>query len=49
MDPLGYYSGSPVGGAHNNKLGHLFYQNFPLDPKTWNYIPPGLIDEAQVD
>ncbi len=49
-DPFGYYSGAQVGGDHKNKLGHLFYQNFPLDAKTWVYAPPGgAIDETPVD
>lgn len=34
-DPFGYYSGAPIGGVHNNKMGHLFYQSFPMDVKTW--------------
>lgn len=48
-DPFGYYSGKPLGGHHNNKLGHLFYQNFPMDAKSWNYAPIGNIDQSPVD
>jgi hypothetical protein len=48
-DPFGYYAGAPLGGDHNNKIGHLFYQNFPMDSKAWNYSPPGLIDDTPVD
>lgn len=49
VDPFGYYTGAPIGGNHNNKLGHLFYQNFPMDAKAWTISPVGIIDETPVD
>ena len=48
-DPYGYYSGAPIGGGHDNKLGHLFYQSFPMDAKAWDISPPSLADESALD
>ena len=48
-DPFGYYSGAPIGGRQDGKLGHLFYQDFPMDVKTWDISPPSLGDEAAID
>ena len=48
-DPFGYYSGLAVGGVHDHKLGHLFYQSFPMDVKTWDMSPPSLGEDPAVD
>ena len=48
-DPYGYYSGKTVGSGHDGKLGHLFYQSFPMDAKTWDINPPSLADESAYD
>jgi hypothetical protein len=49
VDPFGYYSGVLIGGSHENKLGHMFYQEFPCDAKSWKFDPPGLIDDTPID
>ena len=47
-DPFGYYAGAPLGNR-NQRLSHLFYQNFPVDAKEWQIEAPGLADDAELD
>lgn len=48
-DPFGFYLKKQVGGTHNGRLGHLFYQDFPYSALTWHQPAPVLFGESKLD